>query len=191
MKSYIFKQPHTPVALITLDEVKNQLKIELDELTEDDLLNHYRDAAIGFAEDYTSRNFTEAKYQIQQFGYEDMFAFPKSPVSAITQIQYLDEDGVWQILDTSFYELLKEDEIKSVLHYLTEDADLPTLKSGTGVRIKIDITVGYAAAEDLPEQDKQAIFLIFSFFYKKRDDSVQKLPRASTNLLTRFHYYSE
>lgn len=188
MKTYIYKQPHIAETLITLQEVKEQLKLNVAQTYEDDLLNQYRDAAIKFAEDYTSRNFNQAKYQIQLFGFVNFYALPKSPVTAIDSIQYLDESGVWQTLDSQYYELLHLNEYQSEVHYIDDEQALPTVKSGAGIRVKINITVGYATAADLPEQDKQAIYLIFSFFYEKRDDSVQQLPRASTNLLTKFIY---
>lgn len=188
MKTYIFKLPHTAPELISLNEVKAQLKLNEADTFEDALLIQYRNAAIKYAEDYTSRNFNQAKYQFQFFGFQNMYEFTKSPVTAIDQVKYLNVDGNWQVLAPEFYELLNEDEFKSVIHFITDDQTLPTLKSSNGIRVKIDVTVGYATPEELPEQDKQAIFLIFSFYYEKRDDSVQNLPRASTNLLKRFYY---
>lgn len=191
MKQYIAKLSNVPAELISLNEVKDQLKIERTETFEDDLLTHYRDAAIKFAETYTNRNFLQAKFQVQLFAFSYMLALAKSPVTSIDKIEYLDVNGNWQTLTEEMYELLQEDDYKSYVKMNTDDADLPSVKSGYGVRVKIDITVGYATADDLPTDDKQAIFLAFTSFYEKRDDSVQGLPRASTNLLQRFYYYNE
>lgn len=187
MKTYSFKIAHVAPQLITLEEVKNQLKIEIDETFEDDLLVQYRDAAIKTAEDYSNRNFNQAKYGIEIFGWENMYVIPKSPVTSIESLKYLDTAGDWQTLPTEAYELKAEDEIRSVL-YFEDFEELPALKKGFGVRIKMEITVGYATASDLPEQDKTAIFLLFTHYYNHREDTVQKQPSRATNLIKRFHY---
>ena len=190
MATYIFPLAHTPATLISLDEVKHQCKIELEETIEDDLLAHYRDAAIKEAEDYTSRNFNQAKFRIETNGFKNMFQFPKSPVSSIDLVQYLDTDNTWQTLDSDLYELKHSDGFASVIYF--EDFDeLPSVKSGYGIRIRINITVGYAAAEDLPVQDKQAIFLGFTHFYEHRENTVTKFPTKAKELLKQFYYTSE
>lgn len=192
MKQYIAKLPHNDVTeLIALNEVKDQLKIDRTDTLEDDLLIHYRDAAIKFAETYTNRNFLQAKYQIQLFEFCEMLPFLKSPVTSIDEITYLDIEGNWQPLPEANYSFLQEDEFQSYVLFNSDEEDLPQLKSGYGVRIKINITVGYEDAEALPTDDKQAIFLAFTFFYDKREDTVQNLPRASTNLLQRFYCVNE
>lgn len=190
MKTYSFKIAHVAPQLITLEEVKNQLKIELDETFEDDLLNQYRDAAIKTAEDYSHRNFNQARFQIELFGWENMYVLPKSPVSSIDKFEYLDAAGIWQTLPSEKYELKHEDEIRSIL-YFEDYAELPSLKSGFGVRIKMEITVGYAAASDLPEHEKTAIFLLFTHYYNHREDTVKKHPSRATDLLKTFYYTVE
>lgn len=190
MKTYIFPLAKIPETLITLAEVKGQLKIELDETFEDDLLTLYRDAAIKTAEDYSSRNFNQAKYRLELFGWENMYVIPKSPVNSIDSLEYLDTDGNWQTLASENYELKSQDNLRSVL-YFEEFDELPTLKSGVGVRVRMSITVGYATASDIPEQDKQAIFLLFTHYYNHREDTIKKQPSRATDLLKRFYYTVE
>ena len=187
MATFINSQIHTVPELVTLTEIKQQLKLSAIESSEDELLQQYIEAAIISAENYTCTSINEAKFLIEQTAWENGYKIPLSPVQTIDTVKYTDEAGDEQTLDSAEYQLRTLDSYAKEIYYPNFD-QLPKIKEAS--YIEITVTTGYASADVLPKVIKQAILLIASAFYYNRADSVEALPKASTNLLRKykFHY---
>ncbi|MFD1292637.1 head-tail connector protein [Lutibacter holmesii] len=188
MATYINSLIHQFEPLITLAEAKQQLKLEASWTSEDDLLQQYIDAAIITAENYTQISINEAKFEIKTTEFTNNLKIKLSPITAIDSIVYVDENGDDQTLDAVEYELRNFDNYQQEVFYKNE-ADLPKLSKTEATPVTINITTGYAAPAEMPRPIKQACLLMITSFYEKREDSVENLPKASTNLLRAYRYY--
>ena len=72
---------------------------------------------------------------------------------------------------------------------LCNDFDaLPTVSTDKWGAVEVYVTAGYASTKT-PEAIQQALLLLITGFYEKREDTIEKLPKASTNLLRAFRFY--
>ncbi|MFD0762986.1 hypothetical protein ACFQZW_12920 [Lutibacter aestuarii] len=193
MAVYIFKQAHPSPTLISLVDAGKQLKFEkdwevADELNEKSLVEVYIQAAIKAAENYIGLSINQAKFKLTTNQFTNNLAFTRGPISAIESITYKDEAGDVQTLDNSLYELRPLDRYQQELFFENFD-ELPTVISGVSNAVTINITTGYGAADELPEDIRSAIYLIMTSLYENRQDSVEKLPKASTVLLQPYRIY--
>jgi len=188
MATYIFPVTHPAPELITLTEAKKQCKIELSFIEEDDLIAGYILAAISQAENYTGTNINQAKFKLTSNGFQNNYAFKRSPISAIDSVKYFDETDTEQTLDVEKFELRPLDKYQHEIFY-ENFSELPNVITNKSNAVTINITCGYDA-DTLPKAIKQAVLLLIGTFYENRQDSVEALPKASTNLLRkyRFHY---
>jgi len=184
MATYYIKQTHIAETLISKTEAKAQLKLETDYVLEDDLIEMYINAAIVDCENYTNTSINEAKFKIKTTKFENNFKLNVSPVQTIDSIKYKDPAGEVQTLAADKYELRPYDKYQSEI-YFTDFDNIPTITEGT---VEIEITTGYKAAT-LPMAIKQAAMLTIGNFYENRQDSVEALPKASTNLLRSYRFY--
>jgi len=185
MATYIHSLIHNYTELISIAEMKVQLKLGSN-TSEDALLQQYIDAAIMDAENYTCTNINEAKFRIDLVEWNGSYAIPLSPVQSIDSVIYTDENGDSQTLSDDLYELRPLDAYQFEIYFNDVD-NLPTIKDDT--YIKITATTGYNAPANLPMALKQAVFLIASSYYESRQDSVEALPKASTNILSKYRFY--
>lgn len=185
MAVYYYSQIHTFQPLITLVEAKAQLKLESDYTFEDDLIEMYINAAIINCENYTGTSLNEAKFLVKTTSqFQNCLKLTVSPVNTIDSIKYKDEAGDAQTLDAEKYELRPVDKFQSEI-YFNDFENLPTVTEGT---IEIAITTGYTPTT-IPLPIKQAAMLTIGSFYENRQDSVEDLPKASTNLLRPYRFY--
>jgi len=185
MATYIHSLIHSFADLISIDEIKVQLKLGSNS-SEDALIEQYIYGAIMDAENYTCTSINEAKFRIDFIEWAETYAIPLSPIQSIDSVIYTDENGDPQTLSAELYELRPLDKYQFEI-YFNDVANLPTIKAAT--YIKIAVTTGYNSAADLPMALKQAIFLIVSSYYEGRQDSVEVLPKASTNILSKYRFY--
>lgn len=189
---YIFKIAHTSPELITLAEIKKQLKLNEDEAftVEDALLTTYIKAGIKIAENYINQSISEAKFKITANSFINNYAFIRGPISAIDSVKYYNEAETEEILpsDTELYELRPIDEFQHEIFY--EDfSNLPTVQTGRSNAVTINIITGYASGSALPDDIRAAIYLIIGALYENRQDTIAKLPNKSTLLLHPYRFY--
>lgn len=175
-------------ALISLDEAKAQLKLDASFVLEDSLIQGYIDAAVIDCENYTNTSLFTTTFNIEFSEWVNAFAIPISPVNSITSIKYIDTADDEQTLPsaTDLYRLLPNDKFCKQI-YFTDFENLPAL-ADTQNAVTVEITAGYTAAT-LPRAIKQAILLRLTNFYENRNDTVEALPKASTNLLRNYRFY--
>ena len=171
--------------LITLTEVKKQLKLYASFTDEDDLITGYIAAAIEAAENYTNTSINQTQYNIVTDRFINNLAFLRSPVTAINSVKYFSDETTEETLASDEYDLRPIDKYQHIIHYENYD-DLPSVYEKSNA-VTITITTGYVQAT-LPKVIKQAIFLIIGSFHENRQDSVEALPKASTNLLRKYRF---
>ena len=165
---------------VTLVEVKSHLRVEVD--TEDDLLAIYIAAATAHAERYTGQAFAAQTWD------EVLDAFPEAeiqltrgPVASVDSVNYIDEDGAEQVVDSGDYE------VDTVLPYgwVVPAADIPwptTMETINAVWVRF--VVGEIAHEDV----KHALLLIVGHWYQNREsasaDNLREVPLGAMALLS-------
>ena len=90
---------------VTIDEAKEFLVIEAEEVLYDQLLARFITAARMQVEAITGTRLVPQTVRVMASGWPDLMSLPIGPVSAITALEWQDPDGVWQTLDTAIYEL--------------------------------------------------------------------------------------
>jgi len=90
---------------------------------------------------------------------------PRNPVSAVSEIRYLDTSGTQTVLAGQAYRLEKT----GVVARLTPAYGFswPATQPVSGA-VEIDFTAGYGEAEDVPRPIRQAILMLVSHWYETR-----------------------
>lgn len=172
---------------ITLDDVKNHLKIDYTE--DDSLIGVMIQAAREYVETYTGRVLLEQT--IQEYydffpcstvtnpraGIEVRFA----PLKTLTTVNYINSNGNTQALtvttDYTFDSISEPPRI-----FPAYGKSWPTNRDQPNA-VWIEYIAGYSNASDVPAVIKQAMLLIIAKMYEQREDTVKNLPTQSKWLL--------
>ena len=113
-----------------------------------------------YAENYTNRQFEVATYELFTNGFIQDMEMPKNPIKTLAKIEYMDENGTYQILDSSFYYLYGENDIfkihfeQTISHKVHKNA------------IKFTFDSGYAT---VPEGIIAYLMVLVSTLYENRE----------------------
>lgn len=151
---------------VTLDEVKAQCNITAS--TYDTLLSGYILAATQHVEAMCGNKLVEQTLLLRCSSWCDFSRLLVRPVSVVSGITYLDLDGAEQTLDTSVYRLVDGARASIVLK---PQQTWPNALSVADA-IRVTALVGYADADAVPDNIKQAIFLLVSTWFENREDQV-------------------
>jgi uncharacterized phiE125 gp8 family phage protein len=147
---------------------------------EDALLTGFLAAAVGYAEHYTGRSFGSQTLELA------LDEFPagsiellRGPVTGITSIKYIDEDGVEQTLSNTLYTL--DDYGIQCWAVPKVDTEWPaTLAAANAVKVLY-------VAGDLPSAVRAALLLTVGHLFENREASapvaLQELPMGVKSLL--------
>lgn len=184
-----------PTALpVSLSYLKEHAKI--DYTVEDTVLNGYLLAAINEVEQYTNRALME------QTIFQTLDGFPvvcsgnifaeirlfRSPVKELVKLEYYDVTGTKTTLYNSTGSATEQAAV--LLHNVKEPATI-SVKVGedwpsTATRpaaVEVTYKAGYNSADEVPNVLKQAVCLLASAHYEKREDYVKKLKTAAEKLM--------
>jgi uncharacterized phiE125 gp8 family phage protein len=133
-----------------------RLALRIDTTTEDTLLEIWRGAAFRKAEHHCARSFGAQvrELALDEFPLEGGIRLPDGPVTSITSMKYIDENGDEQTMDSSLYSLDTYSDPQWVLPAV--DTDWPTtLQTANAVKVR------YAAGSNtLVEDVKLAIMML-------------------------------
>lgn len=172
----------------TLDDVISVADLKtfcrVDGSAEDSIISSMRDAAIGYAESACNIRIG----QVSAEGYLDQFLparFPTGPVVSISSVEYLNQSNVLTTLPTSQYYYEIDGSGGRINWY-----NYPSLYSYAMNRVKINFTVGYAAA-DVPEGILHAIRILVAHYYENRQaavvgKTVNEVPYSVDSLLSKY-----
>ncbi|TLP41042.1 head-tail connector protein [Arcobacter arenosus] len=136
----MLKKTVTPTINV-LEEVKAYMRIT--DTNEDATIQMLINSSVAFAENYTNRQFGVATFEFYIDSLVSGTCLAKTPLVSVDKIEYMDDNGDYQILDTSIYYSYEEDGIGKVEII----DDIPTYKEHK-YAFKITFQAGYS---DIPE----------------------------------------
>lgn len=159
------------VDFVSLDLVKKQLRIENDFTEDDELLQTYMDSAINQVENFIERPITKQVTIYTQAAFKEFIFERKADNDKIEKVEYWsDDDGDAVRLPTTSFSLSNYGpELRRVTFKNLPDVDV--------VKVSVHITQGYTDS-DLPSAIKQAMLLIITESYEKREN------RSAVNFTT-------
>lgn len=112
---------------------------------------------------------------------------PGWPVQSLSEIRYLDVDGVQKVQDPAAYRLIKNADPARIVR--RAGTSLPPVLAGGGA-VEIDYTLGRVAAEDVDPALVTALALMAGHYYEHREAAtavqVRALPMGVDRILARF-----
>lgn len=173
--------------MLTLNEVKNHLRVELDFLDDDALITTLISAGYEFASDYTNRVIIEVTKELRLDDFQEEIQLPYLPVIGITSIEYKDSDDVDQAFNDYYLDL--RDLFATVK--AKKGFSFPAT-NGDYENVVITYTVGYTT---IPDKINQAILLIIGSMYTQRENqiigvSIDTVPVSAEYLLNSYRVVS-
>jgi len=166
---------------VTVSELKNNIGIFHTE--KDAILELYIASAVDYAERFTGRQFMPAVWELQTDTYYEYFKISKAPFVSIVSVKYYDANNALQTLvaDTDY---IVSSTNPAIIQFLSDFVlyDRPDA-------LQIRFNAGYANAAAVPALIKASIILIAGKMYESPIDSVENLPKASTNLLRQYRLW--
>lgn len=151
--------------LISLDEVKDFLRVESDVDDEDTLIKMLRDSVLHHVQQYTNRS---VGLQVWLEYFDDFCSSMKlerTPVKSIVGVKYYDSDGALQTASPSLYLGVLTSTPARV--ELVEGEAWPTVQDRKNA-VEVEYEAGYETAEDIPAWLKLWIFRAIGFLYENR-----------------------
>lgn len=154
--------PLLPIFPVSLDEVKEQLRIYFD--NEDFLLISLILAATNWAEMFQRR------FYIARMNIEYLDDFPNvirpifSPLIEVDSIKYLDTIGSLQLLDSLYYRA--DIDIEPGIIEPAYSYNWPDIYPVTNAVI-VTYKAGYGEADDVPDDIKAAIKMLVQYWYER------------------------
>ena len=164
--------------VVTLSDAKDHLNIT--HTYQDTLIQAYIDAAINYAENYTSRSLKIHEVTATAAAFCETITLEKTPYSSGLVIQYYNTNNALQTLAASTYVINYVNDEPVIV--FNEFENLPEVYNRKDA-VKITYEAGYEDEALIPKSYKQAIKLLLGQLYENRTDTVDKLPRCMNTLL--------
>jgi uncharacterized phiE125 gp8 family phage protein len=87
---------------LTINEVKEHLRLDLTDKTQDALLKVLIRAATDYAEKYTKKDLITRTYETFRDSFDDSLEIRRSPLQSVTTVEYL-KNGVFVTVSTDIY----------------------------------------------------------------------------------------
>ncbi len=155
--------------------------VRLGDTDNDSLLADLEKMAVERVESDTQRQLVSATWKMFLPCFPSVITIRKNPVSAISQIRYVDVDGDWQTLSTSVYDTFLQREPAEIR--LAYSQSWPLTRQ-TEQAVEVTFVAGYGSADDVPEIAKHAVKLIVAGEYHGCDDN----ETAIKSLLSRLNW---
>jgi uncharacterized phiE125 gp8 family phage protein len=179
---YILITPATALP-VSVEELKQNIGIFHTE--KDSVLAIYLQSAVDYAERFTGRQLMPAVWELQIDTFYEYLKISKAPFISLVSIKYYDSENVLQTLvsGTDFDDCSSN---PALIHFKTDFVlyDRPDA-------LQIRFNAGYANAAAVPAMIKAAIILMAGKMYDNPIDSVENLPKASTNLLRQYRIWQQ
>ena len=157
---------------VSLSEAKLWLKVDFS--ADDDLITALIQAAREMVENYTNRKLMPQTVteRFNSFPSENI-VLSAAPLASVTSINYTDEDGAPQVLNSSKY--IVQDYALPAQISVAYSETWPTTRDEANA-VNVVYVVGYADADSVPQALKNAIKMTLAYMYENRTDKVKKLP---------------
>lgn len=185
----------TPPAVlpITAGDIVTQLhlRIDVDEVEEQDLIAAYAESACARAQAMTRTRFITQTVQLRLdafgCGVGEAIPLPIAPIQSIAAVRYIDGGGVQQVLPSSDYRLVRSRVPYELWPRYGQTWPVPRADADV---VEIDIVVGYGdTGADVPADIRQALRLMIAAMFDNRDNVVHgsapvELPEGARQLLS-------
>lgn len=186
MSDWRLKRITAPSAAVTLDDVKDHLR--MDGTAEDTLLQRYIDAAVDAIEGPYGIGVLlgSQEWEFYQDFFTGIIRLPLYPVISVDEIRYIDEGGTEQTLDPSVYQVDTVSNPARITAAYNES--WPPVQSHALNGVTVKFTGGYTAP---PEALRAAVILWVTHMYEIRQPfivgtTVGEVPYAVEELLNRY-----
>lgn len=161
---------------VLLADVKTALRIT--DTSEDTLLPSFITAARRHCEFLTGRSFITTQWQLVLDSFDDLLEIPRPPLQVLTSINYIDVNGVSQLLAPAMYYVDGVSEPARVTPVATQ---WPETAFGQNNVVTVLFTSGYGAAQAaVPMEVQQWIILAVGDLYANRERSSAQVLQALT-----------
>lgn len=158
---------------ITLAQARSQCRVDSDNTAEDTMFSTVWIPAVTDAcEQLLCRSIMLQTWRLTLDCFEDEIILPWPNVLAVSAVTYRDTAGVWQTLDSAYYEV---DTVSSPGRLvLAASHSWPTLYEGIN-NVRIDYTAGYSSGNEAAQQGavpnavKQWLLLAVATAYAQRE----------------------
>ncbi len=155
---------------ITLDEIKDHLKLELSDASEDPLVSRLIVAARRRAENFLWRAIMTQTwdYFLDDFpgDLDDTIFLPLPPLQSVTTVKYIDLDGVQQTLSATLWKIDTVSEPARLVPAFNET--WPSTRDEINA-VEIRFVAGYADIGEVPEEIKTAMKMMAGTWYENRE----------------------
>lgn len=185
----------TPPAVepVSLSEMKAHLRVDIDE--EDALISGLIRAATAKLDGRTGRLgrcLILQQYRLSLAAFPDEIAIPLAPVQSIDRVEYVDATGMPRVLDADTYRVVGLADENGTTVFRPYGGAWPRSAGGPEA-VQITFTAGYGeAAEDVPDQIRQAIRMHVAHLYDNRaavasgNGPVQQVPLGYEDLISAY-----
>ena len=192
-----WQHPSPVVGDVTLDELKDWLKIPLANTAQDSVLEDIIKAVTRNAEIYTKRDFISKEYKtFRDFFGDDQevhlsflqtqrsIQLRRTPVGSIVTVQYTNSDNVLTLVDSSVYYFTETNGSEFSLLQPNPDKSWPSdLQTQRLQNVQINFTAGWAGAAEFkfmwPDLWQALLAHMASVFVNRGDCSVSEGCRCS------------
>ena len=169
MRNYTYKQLTfpDPLDVISLSAIKEYLRIDSTDTSENNVLTLLIQSAVGFCESYTKRELL-----IKQFvTYRDYFSFNielrRSALTEIDTVKYYIDDVLTTLVDTVYYNTLESD-YSSLL--LVDGQSYPSVDNKYQA-VEITFKAGYSTDNtSIPDELLLGLSQHIAYMYENRGD---------------------
>lgn len=166
-QEYILTLDNTNLPL-SLNDVNWHLKLSLTDL-DDTYLSLLIKAVQKYGEQFTRREFLTKTFTLYLKNWSYQIELRKSSLVEIDSVNYIDNDGITQIVDSSDYFSLPSTQYSTLI--FNEDYEYPTLNSNNPYPIIIQFKAGYGLTEaSIPSEIKTAMLHHLARVYAQRGD---------------------
>jgi len=130
---------------ISLSYVKEQLRLDTDDTSEDDYLTSLIAAVRDHFESFTNRTLINTQYRTFRSVFFEAFELRKSKLKSLDSFQYL-VNGSFEDVDNSIYYNTIENDYSRII--FQDYLSIPLDKDDKFQSIRIDFTVGYGDSQD-------------------------------------------
>jgi len=170
---------------VDLEDVKRHLRVTDDD--EDTLIRSMIAGATDLFQRKTNRQCVDQTFEYTRSDWPEVIYLPKPPLSSVTSIKYIDDDGTEQTLNTSVYDVFTNVEPGFVR--LAWNQSWPSIRS-TQDAVKVTFVAGFGNAEDVPDGIKAAVKLLVGHWFEHRESidistmaRVTNVPQAFDSLI--------
>ena len=155
---------------ISIEDLKNDLKVDSDLTADDALIRALGLAARKVAEQVQHRALITQTLELtlDDWPSKGYFELPRPPLQSVTSIKYYDEDDNESTVNSSTYLVDTDSEPGRVVLNADESWPSTTLRPANGVQVTY--VAGYGDNQgDVPEPTQQAIRLLVGHWYENRE----------------------